>query len=329
MNRKPQTDRLPQLLTFAWVTAILAFLTLAARAQDKNLTFTDPAKAGADYAIQGEYSGTFSGGKVGTQVIARGGGKFDFVVYEGGLPGDGWSKAEVIRGSGETKDGVIKTTVDGADVTLKDGKITSEEESANLKKVERTSPTLGAKAPEGAIVLFDGKNTDAWKKGAKMSEDGLLQAGVTSKENFDAFHLHIEFRLPFKPFAAGQARGNSGFYAQGRYEVQMLDSFGLDGKDNECGGIYKTAVPQQNMCYPPLTWQTYDIDFTPAVYAEGKKTANARMTVKHNGVVIHDNVELPNATTASPLKDGPEGGPVYLQNHGNPVVFQNIWLVKK
>jgi hypothetical protein len=311
------------------IAAIFTLLTLNLSAQDANQTFLDPAKAGPDYAIQGEYSGTIEGNKAGAQVIARGNGKFDYAVYHGGLPGDGWNRGEILRGSLEAKDGVISTTIDGAEITLKDGKITAGDD-ANLEKVERKSPTIGAKAPEGAIILFDGKNTDAWKKGAKMTEDGLLQAGVTSKENFGAFKFHIEFFLPFKPFASGQGRGNSGFYAQGRYEVQMLDSFGLTGENNECGGVYTIGKPDQNMCFPPLAWQTYDIDFTPAEFdADGKKTKNAKMTVLHNGVEIHKDLDLTHSTTASPLKEGPEGGPVYLQDHGNPVFYRNMWIVKK
>jgi hypothetical protein len=140
--------------------------------------------------------------------------------------------------------------------------------------------------------------------------------------------LHIEFMLPFMPKAQGQARGNSGVYLQGRYEVQVLDSFGLEGKDNECGGIYEVKAPDANMCYPPLVWQTYDIKFTAARFdAAGKKTANARMTVFHNGTKIHDNVEVPKATRAAPNAEGPEPGFLHLQDHGCPVRYRNIWIL--
>jgi hypothetical protein len=175
-------------------------------------------------------------------------------------------------------------------------------------------------------VLFDGKTND-FKPG--KTDGGLLVEGQNSQTKFGSATYHIEFLLPYKPTGRGQERGNSGVYLQGRYEIQVLDSFGLAGADNECGGIYKIAAPGVNMCYPPLAWQTYDVDFTAATYADGKKTKDARVTVRHNGVVIHDGVELPNATTSAPVREGPEPGPLHLQNHGNPVRFRNVWAVEK
>ena len=164
-----------------------------------------------------------------------------------------------------------------------------------------------------------------------MTEDGLLMQGTTSNKTFGSHKIHIEFLLPYMPQDRGQGRGNSGLYVQGRYEIQMLDSFGLEGKMNECGGIYSVAACNLNMCYPPLAWQTYDIEYTAAKYEDGKVDSNPRMTVYHNGVKINDNVELPGNrnTTAAPLKAGPSKGPVYLQNHGCPVRYRNIWVVEK
>ena len=111
--------------------------------------------------------------------------------------------------------------------------------------------------------------------------------------------------------------------------MQILDSFGLESRDDDCGGIYKVGRPAVNMCLPPLSWQTYDVDFTAAEFKDGKKAKNARMTVRHNGVEIHKDIEIPFATTAAPGREGPGPGPIYLQNHGNPVRFRNIWVVEK
>jgi len=105
----------------------------------------------------------------------------------------------------------------------------------------------------------------------------------------------------------------------------VLDSFGLELANNECGGFYQISAPSVNMCFPPLTWQTYDFDVTPPKYEDGKKVANARITVKQNGVAIHDNIELPNATPGRKAEANEPRG-VYLQGHGNKVQYRNIWV---
>ncbi len=309
---------------------------LKTRARTKKAATPIPPKPTATSLIRASTSGEIQRDegnlKVGAQVIALGDGKFQLVGHVGGLPGDGWDLSERKQLDGELKDGRVTMLIDDNTVTITDGSIQVTDSGgtvrAELKKVERKSPTLGAKPPEGAIVLFDGKNADGWEKG-RVTDDGLLIQGATSKQKFGDCTVHIEFRLPYEPANRGQARGNSGIYLQGRYEVQMLDSFGLEGKDNECGGIYSIAAPKVNMCYPPLAWQTYDIDYTAAKYEGDKKTKNARITVKHNGETIHDNVELTHATTASPNKEGPETGPIHLQDHGNPVRYRNIWVAEK
>ena len=313
-------------------------LTVAAVSFAAGPTYTDPDKADADFAYQGEYVGkvkTNDGDvSVGVQIIALGKGKFRAVGYRGGLPGDGWDKEQRHEVEGELKDGVAVIVGDEAELRVKDGVATvlskDGAEMGKLDKINRASSTLGAKPPEGAIVLFDGKSADAFE-GGKMTEDGLLQQGCTSKQKFGSCKVHIEFRLPYQPEDRGQARGNSGIYVGARYECQMLDSFGLKGENNECGGLYSVKAPDVNMCLPPLSWQTYDIDYTAARYEGDKLVANPRVTISHNGVVIHNEVEVPGerSTPADPNKPGPEPGPIYLQDHGNPLRYRNIWVVEK
>jgi len=253
----------------------------------------------------------------------------------GGLPGEEWRQASV-EAEGRLEGEIVEfpdPQGEGKGI-WKNGELiiqnSAGEEIGRLAKIERKSPTLGQKPPEGAIVLFDGTSLDEWEKG-RMTPDGLLMEGAVSKRRFRDFFIHIEFCTPFQPYARGQARGNSGFYAQGRYEVQILDSFGLLPQKNDCGAIYGVAAPRVNMCLPPLSWQTYDIEFRAARFDEnGKKIENARMTVRHNGVLIHDNVEIPGPTRAALIAtESPEPGPVYLQDHGNPVRFRNIWVIER
>ncbi len=316
-------------LSLAAATAVLAADPPKTPGKPYEVNTITRDKVDADYAIQGEYTGKLAGAKTGVQVVALGEGKFDIVLYRGGLPGDGWSgkKAEMDRGNAVTADNKVTVTLAGQTGTISKGKLTLGADT--LERVERKSPTEGAKPPEGAIVLFDGTNTDAWE-GSGMDANKLLKEGQSSKQKFQSYTVHIEFLLPYQPAARGQGRGNSGFYNQGRYEVQMLDSFGLEGKDNECGGFYTIKAPDINMCYPPLQWQTYDVEYTAAKFnAAGKKTANAKATVKHNGVQIHKDVELGKSTTAAPESDSPAPGPLTLQNHGNSVRYRNIWIVEK
>lgn len=318
------------------LSLIISLYCLPLIAQDKKQAILDPADAGADFDIQGEYAGMVGDLKIGIQVIADGDGKFRSMGYIGGLPGDGFDGTEEkkLPGTGVMDGDVCVLTPSNPDHAargeIKAGNLTlfnnENLQVAEFAKVTRQSPTLGMKAPEGAVVLFDGSTAEHFQNG-RLSDDNLLMEGVTSKQKFGSYKLHLEFLLSYMPHARGQGRANSGCYHQGRYEVQILDSFGLEGKDNECGGIYKIASPKVNMCFPPLSWQTYDAEFHAAEYdAEGKKTKNAWVTVKHNNVLIHEHQELSHSTTAAPVKEGPEDGPLFLQNHGNPIRFRNIWV---
>ncbi len=329
------------------IPLVICPLAWAGDAPPPKREITDPeeAKANLAFSIQGEYVGEFqaddgSQQKVGTQVIARGGAKFELLGLPGGLPGAGWKRGDrAFRTEGELKGGTITVTTEAGDeigVKVSDGKLTlvnpAGEKWFTLKRIERKSKTLGAKPPKGALVVFDGKNLDMFEpaEGLKrhLTKHKTVVGDVTTKPLPGSYKLHLEFRLSWMPEARGQGRSNSGVYLHDCYELQVLDSFGLEGKNNECGGFYQIKEPAVNMCLPPLAWQTYDIDFTAPKYEGDKKVANARVTVRHNDVVIHDDLELPRGT---PGRKGEGPGPrgVHLQGHGNRVEYRNIWVVPK
>jgi hypothetical protein len=353
----------------AWLLGLVlaglgALATAEAGGKKTPGVWTDPQDTSlpADFKIQGEYVGALQGGgKFGAQVIALGNGAFQAVVLPGGLPGDGWDgknkvllegkletdKAVFVPAAGKRKYLAQKPeefsatskfpppgqkdytgTIAGGVFQLK----TDDGKAIELKRTVRTSPTLGAKPASGALVLFDGTGTDEFDRGRLDKEHGILNTDgtdIVTKKKFLNYTVHCEFMLPYRPDARGQGRGNSGFYMVDLYEVQILDSFGLDGKNNECGGIYTRNEPKVNACLPPLQWQTYDIDFTSAVQENGKKVKNARITAKLNGIVIHDDADIAGVTGGA--RKEPEGTPgvLRLQGHGNPLQFRNIWIVEK
>jgi hypothetical protein len=329
------TMKIPSLQILVASILLLVCLPAAAAPKAPPKAWTDPAVAlreDPDFAIQGEYADATTG----AQVIALGDGRFDAYLLEGGLPGAGWTpgKARTVLHGGRSGEEVVFEDDAGKTITTirKDRMVVvgTNGEKRELVRTERQSPTLGAKPQAGAVVLFDGSSAEAWENG-KSENRHLLATGCTSKQRFADYTLHLEFRTPYMPAARGQQRGNSGVYHSGRWETQILDSFGLDGKDNECGGIYSVSKPRLNMCLPPLAWQTYDVEFTAAKFdASGKRTAWPRITVRLNGVLVHENLELAkDFTTSAPITkplDGPDG-PVFLQDHGNPVVFRHIWIV--
>ncbi len=325
--------------------------------------FTSVADIEADgkyvdaFKVQGEYLLATPEKTMGFQVIARGEKDFAVVGYQDGLPGAGWDRSKArFFGTGELKDGKLVITGekmniprkgDEADVvfndeqkatllvgSFEDGKYYLDFKGHNeIQRVVRTSETCGKKAPEGAIVLFDGSNTDAFASNVKLSDkqenaffsDALLKPFEKDRP----FTLHLEFMLSFMPNALGQARSNSGVYLQEEYECQVLDSFGLEGENNECAGFYQQLKPIVNACLSPLTWQTYDFDVTPAKFDEnGEKIANAVITVKHNGITVHEKAVLEHETPGGKTEktEAGEARGIYLQGHGNQVQYRNIWI---
>jgi hypothetical protein len=251
-------------------------------------------------------------------------GRFYVSIYDGGFPGTGWNGKPIVH-EWLDREGI-------------------ESRVAGWQKVDRSAAVVGKKPPADAIVLFDGSNTEAWQNG--KIEDGVLKAGARTKDTFRDFRLYLEFMIPLKPEPpiSHPHRGNSGVFAVGAYEVQISDNFGLDPDPRAwqdmdmlkpvntwCGSIYGIREADWNVCLPPLAWQSMEIDFTAARFENGKKVTPAVISVTQNGVLLHDQVELPSGTGGGPAGPRPEvgEGPIYLQNHGNPNRFRNIWIVPR
>ncbi len=190
--------------------------------------------------------------------------------------------------------------------------------------------------PSDAVVIFSGEN-----KSSLQHEDGgnlnwnieqgelVIEPGTGnafSHEQFEDFTLHLEFMCP-ETEQGSSSDGNSGIYIFDTYEVQILNSWGKPVQDNGCGSLYRFKAPDINAAYKPGRWQRYDIEFTAPRWDEkGQKLAPARITVRHNGIVVHRDVRLTRKTGAG-APERPGRGPIVLQDHGNRVRFRNIWVV--
>jgi hypothetical protein len=269
-------------------------------------------QAHADFPMLGEY--VSNNGNTALQATLLKDGDFLVATYQGGLPGDGWDKKSIQ--SEKLTPGTVKALLKG------------------YTKTERVSPTLGKAMPANAYLTFPADFTNV--------EDGLLLAGGKTNKDMGSFHMHIEFMQPFKPGRnpSSQDRGNSGIYIFNNYEIQVLDTFGLDlNVENNaikieslnsqwCGALYKMKTPDVHMAYPPLRWQTYDIDFYAPEFDGDTKIKNARITIRHNGVLIHDDVELEKGTGNGAKRPQLAKGPILFQDHRNPVVFRNVWAME-
>ena len=217
-----------------------------------------------------------------------------------------------------------------------------------LKKVQRVSPTLGLKAPAGAIVLFDGSNLGEWKRSSetdatwKIQKNGDLVCAPPSsndrqrnnlytKQEFEACRLHLEFKTPYEPQNRFQHRANSGVFFQNEYEVQILDSYGNSGSWDDCGALYKVAPPRVNASYPPGEWQTLDIEYYPADFdLGGKLSSPPRISVSLNGVVVQKDQPITSPTahvwTGRQVEPANVSGSIWIQDHGHQLTFRNIWV---
>ncbi len=195
-------------------------------------------------------------------------------------------------------------------------------------------------APSDAIVIFDGKNLDAFTdlSGNPASwtvADGVLTVkpgtgDIQTRQYFGDMQLHLEWRSPKVVESEGQGRGNSGVFLQSRYEVQILDSYRNRTYSNgQAGSVYKQHMPLVNASVAPGEWEVYDIIFrAPRFNKDGIKTSSAYVTVIHNGVVIQNHSEIKGTTEyiGMPKNEAHGKAPIKLQDHSNLVSYRNIWV---
>jgi hypothetical protein len=191
--------------------------------------------------------------------------------------------------------------------------------------------------PSDAIVLFDGKDLSKWKSQSggdakwKIIDGRAMEVSggtIMTREEFSDCQLHVEWATPTVVKGDGQGRGNSGIYLQGRYEIQVLDSYNNKTYPNgQAGSFYAHAAPLVNASRKPGEWQTYDIIYHAPKPGEGGKTIPGSFTVLHNGILVQDQTPVKgDATTAALFKGVTPKGPLVLQDHGNPVRYRNIWI---
>lgn len=305
---------------------------------EKGRAYTERPKGDLNFELMGEFIGPIATDKenkyesLGLQIRPLANDSFQAIAYFGGLPGQKTYRQKMTKMIGRRSgDFLILSGGPWAIFVEKDGCLIVDRTGKSLgrlERIERVSPTMGAQAPAGAVVMFDGTGVDQFEN-AEMTKDGLLTEGSDFKPMFQDFNLHVEFRLPYMPQADGQQRGNSGLYLQSRYECQVLDSFGTEPMINGIGALYQMKKPDQNMSFPPLVWQTYDVRFTaPRWSADGAKVRNAHITSWVNGVKVQNNVALPGKTGAGKPEE-PMLLPIRLQDHGDPVRYRNIWVIDR
>lgn len=301
------------------------------------------------------------GGKQTAKVIALGNEEYlgSFTAYDGSDQQNETFHFN-IRGTTEKDQVTFATTIPLGEklgtfewkAAIKDGKFTGRYTNNKnytggftLKRVEKKLNALGVKPLPGAIVLFDGRNFDHWRRidggdvswkivdGAMRimpaSKDGKpVTAHLTCRDTFKSAQIHLEYRLPLLPEARDQERGQSGLYLQGLYELQILDSFGKPTSEEGAGAILRQHKPSENVSLPPREWQVFDITYiAPRLDTDGKIKEPGEIIVVHNDVQILDRVKVREATEGAPLKSIRDATGLVLQDAGQPVEFRNIWVV--
>lgn len=290
-------------------------------------------------AAMGDWQGR--GGSV-AQVVPVSPGKYQALILSAF---DAETNVVAVLQGTATERGGIAFAGDGWSATLKEGHLLANKGEAHLdlQPIRRTPPSLGAKPPPDAVVLFDGRNLNAWAKKNgknwleedgpaqwKLGDDGTMEVVpgsdcLISHQKFGDCQLHLEFRNLGTPV-------NSGVYLQTRYEVNINETYGHPEMSANAGldNCTEDAKPRVRPSLPPLAWQTLDIEFqAPRFDAGGKKVASARATVRLNGVRIYDRQELIPPHGAAGRLGEAATGPLMLQEHGMPVQFRNIWLAPR
>ena len=200
------------------------------------------------------------------------------------------------------------------------------------------TPGTAGSPPSDAVVLFDGKDLSAWKSDDGSDPKWKVEGGymevrgksIMTRQEFGAVQLHLEWATPAEVKGEGQGRGNSGVYFQGRYEIQVLDSYQNKTYFNgQAASFYGHNAPLVNASRKPGEWQAYDIVFHPPKPGADGKVLPGSFTVIHNGVLVQDHIPIQgDASVAAKFSGATPKGPLLLQDHGNPVRYRNIWVRK-
>ena len=342
-------------LRFARLLVVALLVNAFAHAQAKDDEPVD--------AVQGNWEGEWtldSGdtGKLVVQVVAVGGGEYlgVFTGYDNSQQENQTYRLN-IRGSTEKDQVVFSQTIPVGNIGTFTWKATVKEEAfvgtftdnddhvgkLNLKRIITRPMALGTKPPSGAVVLFDGEKEgeklDRWENAASWEVvDGALRprAGdaapkkhLINREKFRSTMMHLEYRTPFLPDAKGQERGQSGLILHGKYEIQIVDSFGLEPSNVGAAALFEDTAPSKNVALPPGEWQVLDVTFkAPKTSDDGTVLEPGELSVLHNDVLVLDRIKVRSPTIGAPFAKALADVPGFvLENAKQAVEFRNIWMV--